>query len=127
MKNEANLITLEKKMEKEIQIRLQDDTWGVRIAKNVFELNIETPQHNTITIFKTNVSKIIPLSAAALFIAAISITGFSIQNKINSNQTKDTIAKKEQRIERARRTPTFRGSIINDNLDNIIEASMQMR
>ena len=128
MKQEVKLKPLERKMEKEIQIRLQDETWGVRIAKNVFELSMEqNPQLSTIAIIKTNVTKIIPLSAAALFIAAISIAGFSIQNKISDNQTKNIIAKKEQRVERVRRTPTFRGSIINDNLDNIIEVSMQMR
>ena len=126
MKEEANSLTYKTKMKKEIQLRLEDEMWGARIAKNVFELNLNS-RKNTLSTVKTNFANIIPLSAAALFIAAITIAGFTLQNKLNNNETKETIAKKEQRTEQRRNTPTFRGRTIHDNLDNIIEASLQMR
>jgi len=117
---------MEKKFNLEIQKRLNNELWSAQIAAHVI-------QNSEMKVFSSESGlkrfKLYSLgSIAALFVAVISISGtFYFNDYFTTPDEKTNMVKSPSENLKKEYPEMDNNSILYDNLDNIIEASINMR
>jgi len=118
--------TMQEQFNLEIQKRLNNDIWGAQIAAHIIQAG-ELEAISSGSILKR--FRLYSLgSVAALFVAIVGISGtFYYNDYFSTPETESSIANSPAENYRRQRLEMNNDSILYDNLDNIVEASINMR